>query len=75
MQTRCRTDSPVISYNVHGLNIRETYSRLLQDLKHYKMSIVFLQETHFQEGRASALKDRNFQFGYFSNNPDRRTLG
>ncbi|CAH2225291.1 Hypothetical predicted protein [Pelobates cultripes] len=49
--------------------------RLLRDLKLYKASIAFLQETHFQEGRAPALKDRNFQTGYFSHNQDRRSLG
>ncbi|CAH2222640.1 Hypothetical predicted protein [Pelobates cultripes] len=60
---------------VHGLNVREKRTRLLQDLKHYRASIVFLQETHFQEGRAPALRDRNFRTGYFRNNPDRRKLG
>ncbi|CAH2318937.1 Hypothetical predicted protein [Pelobates cultripes] len=70
-----RKDLTILSYNVHGLNVREKCKRLLRDLKHYKASIAFLQETHFQEGRAPALKDRNFRIGYFSNNPDRRTLG
>ncbi|CAH2253374.1 Hypothetical predicted protein [Pelobates cultripes] len=70
-----REDLSIVTYNVHGLNVREKRSRLLRDLKHYKTSIAFLQETHFQEGRAPALKDRYFRQGYFSNNPDRRTLG
>ncbi|CAH2294105.1 Hypothetical predicted protein [Pelobates cultripes] len=68
-------DLSIVSYNVHGLNIREKRSRLLQDLKHYKASIAFLQEAHLQEGRAPALKDRYYRRGYFSNNPDWRTLG
>ncbi|CAH2326715.1 Hypothetical predicted protein [Pelobates cultripes] len=70
-----REDLTILSYNVHGLNVREKRTSLLRDLKHYRASIAFLQETHFQEGRAPALRDRNFRTGYFSNNPDRRTLG
>ncbi|CAH2276970.1 Hypothetical predicted protein [Pelobates cultripes] len=70
-----REDLNIISYNVKGLNVREKRTRLLRDLKQYRTSIAFIQETHFQENRAPALKDRNFRTGYFSNNPDRRTQG
>ncbi|CAH2300620.1 Hypothetical predicted protein [Pelobates cultripes] len=70
-----REDLCVVSYNVRGLNVREKRTRLLRDLKHYKATIAFIQETHFQEGRAPALKDRNYPIGYFSHNQDRRTLG
>ncbi|CAH2221328.1 Hypothetical predicted protein [Pelobates cultripes] len=75
MDRFAREDLSIVTYNVHGLNVHEKHSRLLRDLKHYKTSIAFLQETHFQEGRAPALKDRYFRQGYFSNNPDRLTLG
>ncbi|CAH2222327.1 Hypothetical predicted protein, partial [Pelobates cultripes] len=75
MDRYAREDLSIVTYNVHGPNVREKRSRLMRDLKHYKTSIAFLQETHFQEGRAPALKDRYFRQGYFSNNPDRRTLG
>ncbi|CAH2301170.1 Hypothetical predicted protein [Pelobates cultripes] len=68
-----REDLCIVSYNVQGLNVREKCTRLLRDLKYYKASVALLQETHFQEGRAPTLKDRNFHTGYFSHNPDRRT--
>ncbi|CAH2283821.1 Hypothetical predicted protein [Pelobates cultripes] len=69
-----REDLNLLSYNVHGFNIRETRSGL-QDLKRYHASVAFIQETNFLAHRAPSLRDRNFPLGFFSNNPQCRTLG
>ncbi|CAH2249483.1 Hypothetical predicted protein [Pelobates cultripes] len=66
-----REDLDVLTYNVHGINIRETCSRFLRELKRYKTSVAFIQETHFQENRVLPLKDRNYPMGFFSNRPTR----
>ncbi|KAM9330868.1 E1A-binding protein p400-like [Gastrophryne carolinensis] len=56
-----------------GFNIPEKRSKVLYDLHKQKVSILMLQETHFQEGRVPVLNGRYFPSWFHSPNPSGRS--
>uniref|UniRef100_A0A8C5PM05 Reverse transcriptase domain-containing protein n=1 Tax=Leptobrachium leishanense TaxID=445787 RepID=A0A8C5PM05_9ANUR len=60
-------DLQLQSHNVRGLNLPEKRSRLLRDLRAARVSVAFLQETHFRAGSSPTLGDVNYPMGFFSN--------
>uniref|UniRef100_A0A8C5MVH8 Reverse transcriptase domain-containing protein n=1 Tax=Leptobrachium leishanense TaxID=445787 RepID=A0A8C5MVH8_9ANUR len=69
------SDLHLLSYNVRGLNVPEKRSRLLRDLRASRVSIAFLQETHFRAGSAPSLRDTYFPTGFFSNFSQSKSRG
>ncbi|CAH2315364.1 Hypothetical predicted protein [Pelobates cultripes] len=65
----------ILSLNCHGLNIPERRTQLLRDLYARRISIAFLQETHFKEGAAPMLKSKHYPNAACSNHPTARRAG
>ncbi|CAH2246388.1 Hypothetical predicted protein [Pelobates cultripes] len=59
----------ILSLNCHGLNIPEHRTQLLRDLYNRRISIAFLQETHFKEGAAPMLKSKHYPNATCNNHP------
>ncbi|CAH2311876.1 Hypothetical predicted protein [Pelobates cultripes] len=59
----------VLTMNCRGLNIPERRTQLLQDLFKHRISMAFLQETHFKEGSAPLLKSKHYPNAICSNHP------
>uniref|UniRef100_A0A8C5MZE9 exodeoxyribonuclease III n=1 Tax=Leptobrachium leishanense TaxID=445787 RepID=A0A8C5MZE9_9ANUR len=69
------TDLRIVSHNVRGLNQPEKRRRLLRDLASLKISIAFLQETHFRTASTPSLRDRRYPTGFFDHNPESKSKG
>ncbi|CAH2223250.1 Hypothetical predicted protein [Pelobates cultripes] len=63
------------SNNIRGLNIPEKHTQLLRTLWSQRISVAFLQETHFKDGCAPALQDKRFPQGFFANHQDSKRSG
>ncbi|CAH2295741.1 Hypothetical predicted protein, partial [Pelobates cultripes] len=63
------------SNNARGLNAPERRSHILRSLWSEKVSIAFLQETHFLGDRGPSLRDSRFPLGYFANHPTTKRAG
>ncbi|CAH2254652.1 Hypothetical predicted protein [Pelobates cultripes] len=63
------------SHNVRGLNAPERRSHLLRSLWASRVSIAFLQETHFRGTVGPALRDSRYPVGYFANHPSAKKAG
>ncbi|CAH2285090.1 Hypothetical predicted protein [Pelobates cultripes] len=59
----------ITTMNCRGLNIPERRSHLLRELTSKRISIAFLQETHFKEGHAPPLKSKHYPTAALSNHP------
>ncbi|CAH2283439.1 Hypothetical predicted protein [Pelobates cultripes] len=65
----------ITTMNCRGLNIPERRSHLLRELTSKRVSIAFLQETHFKEGHAPPLKSKHYPTAALSNHPTARKAG
>ncbi|CAH2306102.1 Hypothetical predicted protein [Pelobates cultripes] len=65
----------VMALNCRGLNIPERRTHLLRELRKKRISIAMLQETHFLEGSAPKLRNRQYPNNFFSNHPTTRKAG
>ncbi|CAH2254466.1 Hypothetical predicted protein [Pelobates cultripes] len=63
------------SNNVRGLNLPERRSHLLRALWSNRISVAFIQETHFPGQTGPALRDRRFPTGYFANHREAKKAG
>ncbi|CAH2318848.1 Hypothetical predicted protein [Pelobates cultripes] len=65
----------IITQNCRGLNLPERRTNLLRDLQRERVAVALLQETHFREGAAPALKNKQYPTNYFSNHPTAKKAG
>ncbi|CAH2278107.1 Hypothetical predicted protein [Pelobates cultripes] len=65
----------IITQNCRGLNLPERRTNLLRDLQRERVAVALLQETHFREGAAPALKNKQYPTNYFSNHPTVKKAG
>ncbi|CAH2274531.1 Hypothetical predicted protein [Pelobates cultripes] len=65
----------VMALNCRGLNVPERRTHLLRELRKKRISIAMLQETHFLEGSAPKLRNRQYPNTFFSNHPTTRKAG
>uniref|UniRef100_A0A8C5LNC2 Endonuclease/exonuclease/phosphatase domain-containing protein n=1 Tax=Leptobrachium leishanense TaxID=445787 RepID=A0A8C5LNC2_9ANUR len=68
-------DLHIVSINANGLNVPEKRSQAMRDFRSQKASVVFIQETHFQTGRAPTFTNSHFPLGFFSHNVEARSKG
>uniref|UniRef100_A0A8C5MCG1 Reverse transcriptase domain-containing protein n=1 Tax=Leptobrachium leishanense TaxID=445787 RepID=A0A8C5MCG1_9ANUR len=80
MLTECNTpltpaDLLIVSINANGLNSPEKRSHAMRDFRSQRALVVYIQETHFQEGRAPSLTNSHYPVGFFSHNTEARSKG
>uniref|UniRef100_A0A8C5PRE7 exodeoxyribonuclease III n=1 Tax=Leptobrachium leishanense TaxID=445787 RepID=A0A8C5PRE7_9ANUR len=65
----------IVSINANGLNVPEKRSHAMRDFRSQKASVVLIQETPFQEGKAPTLTNSYYPLGFYSNNTEAKTKG
>uniref|UniRef100_A0A8C5MJ23 exodeoxyribonuclease III n=1 Tax=Leptobrachium leishanense TaxID=445787 RepID=A0A8C5MJ23_9ANUR len=68
-------DLVIVSINANGLNVPEKRSHAMRDFRSQRASVVLIQETHFQEGKAPTLTNSYYPLGFYSNNTEAKTKG